>query len=87
VLLLQPCELGFEFALIFVGHGCASAEKSAMRFAEAPKGISSLPVWSASITGSILTIRYICPRNMRPPFLISIDRFGRSCTLGRPDRI
>jgi hypothetical protein len=21
VLLLQPCELGFEFALIFVGHG------------------------------------------------------------------
>jgi hypothetical protein len=27
VLLLQPCELGFEFALIFVGHDVTLAEK------------------------------------------------------------
>jgi hypothetical protein len=30
VFLLQPCELGFEFALIFVGHGVRSP-KNAMR--------------------------------------------------------
>jgi hypothetical protein len=36
MLLLQPCELGFEFALIFVGHGMRQL-KSAMRFAKLRK--------------------------------------------------
>src|SRR3977135_4227489 len=49
VLLLQPCELGFEFALILVGHG-ARYLKNAMRLrnvAEVER-ISSLPARCAS---------------------------------------
>jgi hypothetical protein len=34
VFLLQPCELGFEFALIFVGHGVRQL-KNAMRLRNA----------------------------------------------------
>ena len=53
VLLLQPCELGFEFALIFVGHGVRWLE-TRMRLRkvmEAAEGISSLPARSASRPG------------------------------------
>jgi hypothetical protein len=41
VFLLQPCELGFEFALIFVGHGVRQL-KNAMRLRNAVEACGSL---------------------------------------------
>jgi hypothetical protein len=56
VFLLQPCELGFEFAPIFVGHGLLS--QNADEICEIPAGqvrwtlapqLSSLAARSASV--------------------------------------
>src|SRR3954447_12534708 len=51
VFLLQPCELDFEFALIFVGHDVRQL-KNAMRLLKGrrkrPELISSLPAFPAS---------------------------------------
>jgi hypothetical protein len=61
VFLLQPCELVFEFALIFVGHGLRSP-KNAMRLRKGAEAAwREYRPWGAQAqagAGSLLTIPY-----------------------------
>jgi hypothetical protein len=78
VLLLQTCELGVEFALIFVSHGVLG-RKPAMRLRRVPKTISSLSGRSASEFASVADRNRFRPSG-RGPILIgqcSISLFDR----------
>jgi hypothetical protein len=90
VLLLQPCELVFEFALIFVGHDVRQLENAdEIAKGEESRARNIVPASPVCKLAGVPYSRFVTDdrRKMRAPVSLAIDRFAGSCKLGCPDRI